>query len=144
MQSATFDLERCLELLISIDATTEQTCRPAPSIESLTGRMASGEEEAYREFYGLYFDRLLRYLLVLTHNEESAREALQLTLVRVVRHAKRFRSEEALWSWLTVLARSSVVDEGRKAGRYLAFLRRFFVQANIGADSNAGNSDALL
>lgn len=136
MGSATFGLHRCLHFLISTDAITEQVCKPAPGIESLTGGMARGDEDAFRQFYNLYFDRLLRYLLVLTCNEESAREALQLTLLRVARHAKQFKSEEALWSWLTVLAKSSVVDESRKAGRYLAFLNRFFLHARIEADSS--------
>ena len=144
MHSATFGVTRCLELLISTDTTTDQVCRRVPQIESLTERMVAGEEEAYREFYALYFDRLLRYLLVVTRNEQSAREALQLTLVRVVRHAKRFKTEEALWSWLTVLAKSSVVDESRKAGRYLAFLNRFFLHAHIEKDSNVEPADTVL
>ncbi len=42
----------------------------APDIASLTARMARGEEEAYRRFYALYFDRLLRYLLVVTGDEQ--------------------------------------------------------------------------
>ncbi len=53
--------------------------------------MVRGDETAYRIFYDAYFDRLLRYLLVVTGgNEEVAREALQLALVRVVRHVKCF------------------------------------------------------
>jgi RNA polymerase sigma-70 factor (ECF subfamily) len=97
-----------------------------PDITTLTRAMARGGEAAYREFYNVYFDRLLRYLLVVTGgNEESAREALQLALVRVVRHVKPFDTEEKFWSWLTVLARSAFVDEGRKRRRYFAFLERF-------------------
>jgi RNA polymerase sigma-70 factor (ECF subfamily) len=144
MLSATFVINRCLHLLISTETTSEQVCGPAAEIESLTVRMTEGEEEAYREFYGLYFDRLLRYLIVLTRNEDKAREALQLTLVRVARHAKRFKTESAFWSWLTVLARSSVVDERRKAGRYLAFLNRFFVHARVENDPLSRNSDTVL
>jgi len=88
--------------------------------------MAGGNEEGYRQFYGAYFDRLLRYLLVVTGgNEEAAREALQLALVRVVRHVKTFETEEKFWSWLTVLARSALADESRKQRRYFAFLERF-------------------
>ena len=50
---------------------------------------------AYRTFHNAYFDRLLRYLLVGGGgDEEAAREALQLTLVRVVRHVKVFDAEE--------------------------------------------------
>lgn len=88
--------------------------------------MAAGDEAAYRQFYDAYFNRLSRYLLVVTHgNEDAMREALQATLVRVVRHIKAFQTEAAFWSWLTVLARSSAFDHGRKHRRYFAFLDRF-------------------
>jgi RNA polymerase sigma-70 factor (ECF subfamily) len=97
------------------------------NIAALTARMARGEEEAFRAFQGAYFLRLLRYLFMMTRGEEeAAREALQLTLVRVARHVRRFDSEAAFWSWLTVLARSAVVDEARKRKRQASLLHRFF------------------
>jgi RNA polymerase sigma-70 factor (ECF subfamily) len=89
--------------------------------------MGAGSEAAYREFHEQYCRRLLRYLLVITHGQEqTARDALQATLVRVVRYIKPFRSEEAFWSWLTVLARSAAVDTQRKEHRYQGLLQRFF------------------
>ena len=106
----------------------------------LTASMAKGDETAYRTFYHLYFPRLLRYLLVVTGGrEETAREALQLTLLRLVKHIRKFDSEEKFWSWLTVLARSAVVDESRKRHRYLAFLDRFLHREQIesSADTDA-------
>jgi RNA polymerase sigma factor (sigma-70 family) len=42
-----------------------------------------------------------------------------------VRHVKPFDTEDKFWSWLTVLARSALADEGRKRRRYFAFLERF-------------------
>jgi RNA polymerase sigma factor (sigma-70 family) len=107
-------------------AITSTAPKPDLDIATMSAQMAKGNEEAYRKFFNLYFGRLLRYLFVLTGNEETAREALQLTLLRVAKHAKRFESEEVFWSWLTRLARSSVIDESRKASRYLSFLTRFF------------------
>lgn len=81
---------------------------------------------AYRVFYDAYLDRLSRYLLVVTRgNEETMREALQATMIRVVRHIRAFSDEAVFWSWLTVLARSALIDESRKRHRYLAFLDRF-------------------
>ena len=95
-------------------------------IAALTRALASGEEAAYREFYAAYFDRLMRYLLVVTGGqEETAREVLQLALVRVVRHVKPFDTEEQFWGWLTVLARTALADETRKRRRYFSFLERF-------------------
>lgn len=46
-----------------------------------------------------------RYLLVVTSGDEHAtREALQVTMDRVVRHMCEFADEGVFWSWLTVLA----------------------------------------
>jgi RNA polymerase sigma factor (sigma-70 family) len=105
---------------------------PPVDVAALTGRMAKGDEDAYRMFHELYFRRLLRYLIVVTcGREEPAREALQLALLRVVRHIRRFDAEPVFWSWLTVLARSAVVDEQRKRHRYLAFLDRSFRREQI-------------
>lgn len=114
-------------------------------IARLTGRMAAGDEAAYRQFYALYFNRLLRYLLVLTGGrEEAARDALQLTLLRLARHVKRFHSEEVFWSWLTVLARSSVVDEERKRKRYLSLLERFFHRQQLTVSEANTDTEAHL
>jgi RNA polymerase sigma-70 factor (ECF subfamily) len=118
--------------------------RIASDIPSLTARMAAGDEAAYRQFHALYFDRLLRYLLVLTANEETARETLQMTFLRVARHVRKFESEEALWSWLTVLARSAVVDENRKSRRYLDFLGRFFAHKQVESDMLENRTEARL
>ena len=108
--------------------------------------MAAGDETAYRRFYDAYFDRLLRYLLVVTGgNEEAAREALQLALVRVVRHVKVFESEDKFWSWLTVLARSALADESRKRRRYFAFLERFTRHQDTGPSAmDNGEADERL
>ena len=117
---------------------------PSIDISALTAHMAAGDEDAYRMVHELYSRRLLRYLLVVTGGrEEAAREALQLALLRVVRHIRRFELEETFWSWLTVLARSAVVDEKRKRHRYLAFLDRFLRREQIEAATNF-EADARL
>ena len=114
-------------------------------ISQLTGLMVIGDEMAYRTFYEFYFNRLLRYLLVVTGGrDEAAREAIQQTMLRVVRHIRVFNSEPTFWSWLTVLARSSLVDEERKRSRYFAFLDRFFVKQQIEQDIGGGNPDHHL
>lgn len=108
--------------------------------------MARGDEAAFREFYDAYFDRLLRYLLVVTSgNEQAAREALQAAMIRVVRHIKPFEAEEKFWSWLTVLARSALADETKKQRRWSAFLERFSRHAEAeNAIGHDGAADAKL
>jgi len=131
--------------LITAKAMSDDAPAPASDIARLTAEMARGDEAAYRTFYQLYFARLLRYLLVLTGGrEDAAREALQIALLRVVRHIRVFESENAFWSWLTVLARSAIVDEERKRHRFLAILVSFFQRNQVDASPADGEADARL
>jgi len=109
-----------------------------PDVLTLTGQMARGDEAAFHEFHALYFPRLLRYLLVVSRGQEDlAREALQLTFVRVARRVRKFESETAFWNWLAVLARNCAVDELRKRTRQQNLLARFFQQR----PADAANED---
>jgi len=105
---------------------TSQTAEADAGIARLTAGLVASSEEAFCEFHALYFDRLYHFLLVVCRgSDDQAQEALQLALLRVVRHARVFRSEEAFWCWLKALARSAAVDAGRKQRRYAALLERF-------------------
>ena len=56
------------------------------AIAALTGRLAAGDEAAFREFHAAYFPRLFRYLIVCARgDEEAARDALQETTPRRMR-----------------------------------------------------------
>ncbi len=95
-------------------------------IVRLTRGLAAGDETAFREFHTLYFDRLYQFLLAVTRGQEhEAQEALQQTLLRVVRYARVFDSEDVFWSWLKALGRSAARDAGRKQQRYSALLQNF-------------------
>ena len=92
----------------------------------LTRGLTAGNERAFCEFHNRYFDRLYQFLLVVARGrEDEAQEALQQTLLRVVRYARVFDSEDTFWCWLKVLARSAARDAGRKQHRYLALLQAF-------------------
>jgi RNA polymerase sigma-70 factor (ECF subfamily) len=100
--------------------------KSAPDIAALTAGIRAGNENAFREFHQLYFDRLYQFLLVVARgNEAEARDALQETLLRVVRYARKFDNEDAFWSWLKVVARNAARDAGRKQHRYLNLLQKF-------------------
>lgn len=114
-------------VLINSAIMSENLPPSVSDIAALTARMTRGDEEAFRAFHAAYSHRLLRYLFVMTRGQEdTAREALQSTLLRVARHVRRFDAEPAFWSWLTVLARSAVVDEARKRKRQTSLASRFF------------------
>lgn len=122
----------------------ESPSQPASArVARLTQRLAAGEEEAFREFHALYFDRLYQFLLVVARGQEhEAQEALQQTLLRVVRYVRQFESEDSFWSWLRMLARSAARDAGRKQQRYAALLEQFalrwrtFTNGQNGVETN--------
>jgi RNA polymerase sigma-70 factor (ECF subfamily) len=125
---------------LPFEIVTKTSSDKPPQVATLTRRMVEGDEMAYRAFYDAYFGRLSRYLLVVAAgNEDTMRDALQDTLVRVVRHIKVFQSEDVFWSWLTVLARSAFSDETRKRRRYFSFLERFTRHAAIASDGASGD-----
>jgi RNA polymerase sigma-70 factor, ECF subfamily len=117
--------------MIASSLSAQEGSRPAEcvycsSIAQLTLGMAKRSETAFRQFHELYFDRLFRYQIVLARGDETAAaDALQETFVRVIRYARAFETEEAFWSWLTVLARSAARDAGRKQQRYWRLLANY-------------------
>ena len=103
----------------------------APSgVAELTRRLVARDEDAFREFHTLYFDRLYQFLLVVARGQEhEAQEALQETLLRVARSPRVFDNEETLWCWLRTIARNAARDGGRKRRSYLTLLERFTLRA---------------
>jgi RNA polymerase sigma factor (sigma-70 family) len=88
------------------------------SIDELTARMTSGDQEAFEVFHDLYCDRLFRYLIVLCRgDEELSRDLLQVSLLKVVRSIRPFADEAAFWNWLAAIARNSFLDSIRHARR---------------------------
>jgi len=93
---------------------------PSPSptkVADLTGRLASGDPEAFRQFHAEYFGPLYGFLLVVTQgNSEAAQEALQATLLRVAGRARVFDDPEVFWGWLKAVARNAARDGGFVSG----------------------------
>jgi RNA polymerase sigma-70 factor (ECF subfamily) len=117
---------RTLLLAAETDVSLLMASADDASVAALTARLVTGEEAAWREFHDRYFNRLLRYLLVVSRgDEDAARDSLQAALVNIVRHVRRFDREEAWWGWLTVVVRSSFIDGVRRRSRYRALLERF-------------------
>jgi RNA polymerase sigma-70 factor (ECF subfamily) len=66
----------------------------------LIRRMASGDENAMRELYAAYGQRLFAYALRLTTDPAMAEDVTQETLVIAWRTAGKFRGEGRLIAWL--------------------------------------------
>jgi len=111
----------------------------------LTRRLAAGEEEAFREFHRLYFDRLYHFLLAVTRGQEQeAQEALQETLLRLLRHPRVFTEEDVFWCWLKAVARNTARDAHRKHRRYFALLQNFALRPGRDSREPTGGDDSRL
>jgi RNA polymerase sigma-70 factor (ECF subfamily) len=118
---------------------------PATATALLTRRLAAGEEDAFREFHRLYFDRLYHFLLAVTRGQEQeAQEALQETFLRLLRHPRVFAEEDVFWCWLKAVARNAARDGHRKHRRYFALLQNFAVRPDCDPRESAGGGDSRL
>ncbi|MBN2703935.1 MAG: sigma-70 family RNA polymerase sigma factor [Pontiellaceae bacterium] len=95
------------------------------SVAQLTAAMKRGDEAAWRSFHHAYFNRLFRYHIVLQRGDEDrAADLVQQTMLRVVRHIRRFNDETAFWAWLACLARCAAADEGRSRTRRMRYMEQ--------------------
>jgi len=66
---------------------------------TLTTQISAGDEQSFAYFYDRFFDRLFRYVLVMTRGDEQvAKDLLQTTMLKAVRYLKPTPNEEVLWS----------------------------------------------
>src|ERR1700748_1840936 len=61
-----------------------------------------------------YQHRLLRYLLYLTGNRETAEDIFQETWMRVLKRGDQFNGKSRFDTWLFTIARNLVIDVRRK------------------------------
>lgn len=115
------------------------------SVALLTRRLRARDEAAFREFHELYFNRLYQFLLVVARGQDhEAQEALQETLLRVVRYVREFETDEAFWGWLKVVARNAARDGGRKHRRYFNLLQNFALRGQTQPHEQTAVADNRL
>lgn len=77
----------------------------------LVGRLLSGDERAFNEFFAEYFERLRRFAFTRSGGREDlAEEAAQRALCRAVRRLDGFRGEASLFTWLAQICRNELAD----------------------------------
>ena len=85
----------------------------------LIRRMAAGDENALREVYATYGQRLYAYALRLTSDPATAEDVTQETLVTVWRTAGSFRGEGRLIAWLLGIVHHSALKSLRHVSQPL-------------------------
>ncbi len=111
----------------------------SPEIAQLTLAMTKGNEDAYAEFFKLYFHRLLALSLIQTRGDEhAAQDLVQQCFVKLVRYIHPFDSEEHFRNWLACIVRNCAADERRKSARQWNLLARFWRDRELRDSQFAG------
>jgi RNA polymerase sigma factor (sigma-70 family) len=121
------------------NAASMSTEKPAElfsaNVRQLTTQIVRGNEDAFNLFYTEFSPRVFRFLIVVTAgNEELSRELHQSVMITAARKLKIFESEDALWAWLTQVARNKWKDLCRKRTREARLLSSYSIDG-VGNDT---------
>jgi len=110
-------------------------CYFVNGMESETSAIARGlrrrDPELLDRLIEQYQHRLLRYLLFLTGNRETAEDLFQEVWMRVLVRGSQFNGKARFETWLFTIARNLVIDQRRK--RTMASLDELF---DVGSDDD--------
>jgi RNA polymerase sigma-70 factor, ECF subfamily len=92
--------------------------QPADDLD-LIRRMQAGDDDAVRDLYAQYGQRLYAYALRLTDDPATAEDVTQTTLVTAWRTARNFRGEGCLIAWLLGIVHHTAMKAIRNRTNYL-------------------------
>jgi RNA polymerase sigma-70 factor (ECF subfamily) len=98
--------------------TQANMTQPADDLD-LIRRMQAGDDNAVRDLYAQYGQRLYAYALRLTNDPATAEDVTQNTLVTAWRTARTFRGEGRLIAWLLGIVHHTAMKVLRGDTRYL-------------------------
>jgi RNA polymerase sigma-70 factor (ECF subfamily) len=85
---------------------------------ALVARMRAGDQRAFEEFVNASAPRLTAFAARRSSlDAASLEDVVQNTLIKAVRNLASYRSEAALFTWLTEICRHELVDVQRKDAR---------------------------
>src|ERR1700687_2106500 len=89
----------------------------------LIRRLATGDDDAFLEFYRRHQGGLYRYAVHMSGRPEAAADVVQETFLMLIRNAGNFDEEKgAPASFLYGIARNHVRKLREKEGRYIPFV----------------------
>ena len=95
-------------------------------VPCLTAALKRGDEAAFAWLHRNWGGRINRYCFALAAGDETfAGEIAQAAWLRLVRHIRLMKDEQALWNWIACAARHAASDLRRTGGRYLRAISRF-------------------
>ncbi len=87
---------------------------------SLADRLRVADEDAFRDLFRQFGQRIFRTALKILKEEESARDAVQETMINVHRAADSFRGEARLGTWINRITVNVCLEIIRKNRKHAA------------------------
>lgn len=103
----------------------------------LIHRMVAGDENAMRELYAAYGQRLFAYALRLTNDHATAEDVTQETLVIAWRTAGKFRGEGRLLAWLLGIVHHTAMKTLRHTAEPLETIEDTVPERNASPEEQA-------
>ena len=80
--------------------------------------MLTGDERAFTTCFETYFPRLYRFALPrVNRNEDTAKDVVQVTLIKSMRKLGDWRGDASLFTWLCQICRREIADQVRSQQR---------------------------
>ena len=98
---------------------------PETDLAFLIRQARAGDVSAFERLAGSYRDRIYRWALVQTGDEDDAEDAAQEAMVRLHRGIGKFDGRAHFESWLYAVVRSASADVQRRRGRSQRLRERF-------------------
>ncbi len=106
--------------------------KPDTEMLFLIRQARAGDPSAFERLAGSYRDRIYRWALVRTGDEDDAEDATQEALVRLHRGIGKFDGRSRFETWLYSVVRSATADVQRRKARSLRLRERFAVRGAPG------------
>lgn len=100
--------------------------------KELIAKIISGEEQAFRELYRVYGNKIYNTCLGMLQQTEEAEDATQEVFIEVFRSIAAFKGQSSLQTWLYRIAISKCLDvqKKKKAAKRFAFVKSLWGAEN--------------
>ncbi|MES2689505.1 MAG: RNA polymerase sigma factor [Bacteroidota bacterium] len=102
------------------------------SEQELISNLCAGDENAFRELFNLYADKVYNTALSMLQNQQDAEDITQEVFVEVYRSINKFKGESQLYTWIYRIAISKCTDQikKQKTKKRFSFLTSLFGDDN--------------
>ncbi len=80
-------------------------------------KKASHDEQAFEQLYNIFFPKIYQYIYHRVNSKEITEDLVSDIFLKVVRNLPSLKNPEDIKSWTFSIAKNSLIDHYRKAGR---------------------------